>query len=104
MKLNKLFYLCTFVSFTCLAANGLEAKTNTFTDEQIRSCGLAQLNANKCIKEGKEATTGLFGGLVSKITDSDMGKTAANKGAGQTANLICSKEIEEADKKCLAPK
>ncbi len=97
MKKHFLTVLLISMSLSCTAQ-----AQKTFSEQQIHDCGVAQLKANDCVKEGKKATSGLFGSLAAKVTTSDMGKTAADKGAGQAGNLLCSKDLDDANLKCLA--
>ncbi len=78
----------------------LTALASSTRDTNALACGYAQIKANKCIKDQSSATTGVFGSLASKVTSSDMGKTAANQASSQTANLICKSDIENAAKLC----
>lgn len=76
------------------------ANTATKCDSRVVACGTAQLDANKCTKDAAKATSGAFESLAAKITSGDLGKTAGDKAAGQTANLICKDKIEKAEAAC----
>ena len=46
----------------------------------------------------------LIGGLTSKLSMGDLGKTASDKASGEAANALCKKLIEKANTDCNAPK
>jgi hypothetical protein len=98
MKIKlKYFYLSyVFAISPALLSNISYAKD----ENKIIECGKAQLDANHCLNESDEATNGMFNGLASKITKSDLGKTGANQASSQTANLLCKDKIEKANKVC----
>jgi hypothetical protein len=84
-----------FLSFSVRAQTQKETG-----DASIFECGKAQIAANKCLKEGQTQTGGLFAGLASKVSASDMGKVAAEKASAQTANLVCKDKLEKAEIAC----
>ncbi len=94
---NVLLSIAPFISTKAMAT---VIYSTAKCDARVLACGLAQIEANTCLKSGQDSSSEILGGLAAKLASSDLAKTVSNKAAGQAASMLCKDKIEKADAAC----